>query len=78
MPELFFLSSLDFSVFNPQQTDEEMDSKSLDELEQSLLLLSETKSCTLSNKSLWKKQVFTMARLHFLSLKREIKSVTAV
>ncbi|XP_066474234.1 cholesterol transporter ABCA5-like isoform X2 [Tiliqua scincoides] len=72
------IDQTDFSVFNPQQADEEMDSKSLDELERSLLLLSETKSCTLSNKALWKKQVFTMAKVHFLNLKRELKSVTAV
>uniref|UniRef100_A0A670I768 Cholesterol transporter ABCA5 n=1 Tax=Podarcis muralis TaxID=64176 RepID=A0A670I768_PODMU len=57
------------------QAEEEMDEKSVDELEQSLLLLSETKSCAVSNKSLWKKQVFTMAKVHFLNLKREVKSV---
>lgn len=72
------IDQADFSVFNPQQADEEIDSKSLDELEQSLLLLSETKICTLSNKALWKRQAFTMAKVHFLSLKRELKSVTAV
>lgn len=72
----FILYILDFSVFNPQQAEEEMDSKSIDELEQSLLLLSETKTYALSNKSLWRKQVFTMAKLHLLSLKRDRKSLT--
>ncbi|XP_034959956.1 cholesterol transporter ABCA5 isoform X2 [Zootoca vivipara] len=72
------IDQADFSVFNPEQAEEEMDEKSVDELEQSLLLLSETKSCALSNKSLWKKQVFTMAKVHFLNLKREVKSVAAV
>uniref|UniRef100_A0A670I6R1 Cholesterol transporter ABCA5 n=1 Tax=Podarcis muralis TaxID=64176 RepID=A0A670I6R1_PODMU len=72
------IDQADFSVFNPEQAEEEMDEKSVDELEQSLLLLSETKSCAVSNKSLWKKQVFTMAKVHFLNLKREVKSVAAI
>ncbi|XP_077184465.1 cholesterol transporter ABCA5 [Paroedura picta] len=72
------IDQADFSVFNPQQAEEELDAKSINELEQSLLILSETKSCAVSNKSLWKKQVSTMAKVHFLSLQREIKSATAV
>ncbi|XP_062976125.1 cholesterol transporter ABCA5 [Elgaria multicarinata webbii] len=72
------IDQADFSVFNTEQAEEEMDTKSIDELEQSLLMLSETKSCAVSNKSLWKKQVFTMAKVHFLNLKREMKSLTAV
>lgn len=76
MPNL--LSSLDFSAFNSEQAEDEMDAKSMDELEQSLLMLSETKSCVLSNKSLWKKQVSTLAKVHFLNFKRDIKSLTEV
>ncbi|KAH0629331.1 hypothetical protein JD844_011316 [Phrynosoma platyrhinos] len=72
------IDQADFSVFSPEQDGEEMDTTSINELEQSLLMLSETKSSALSNKSLWKKQVFTMAKVHYLNLKREIKSVTAV
>ncbi|KAL8163511.1 UNVERIFIED_CONTAM: ATP-binding cassette sub- A member 5 [Gekko kuhli] len=72
------IDQADFSVFNPQQSEDEIDAKSINELEQSLLILSETKSCAVSNKSLWKKQVSTMAKVHFLSLQREIKSATAV
>lgn len=72
------IDQADFSVFNPQQTEDEIDAKSISELEQSLLILSGTKSRAVSNKSLWKKQVSTMAKVHFLSLQREIKSATAV
>ncbi|XP_066469630.1 cholesterol transporter ABCA5-like [Tiliqua scincoides] len=72
------IDQADFSVFNPQQAEEEIDSKSVDELEQSLLLLSETKTYALSNKSLWRKQVSTMAKLHLLNLKRDMKSITEV
>ncbi|XP_026557496.1 ATP-binding cassette sub-family A member 5 isoform X1 [Pseudonaja textilis] len=72
------IDQADFSVFNSENVEEEMDTKSTDELEQSLLMLSEVKSCVVNKKSLWKKQVTTMAKVHFLNLKREIKSVTVV
>ncbi|XP_063149515.1 cholesterol transporter ABCA5-like [Candoia aspera] len=72
------IDQADFSVFNSEKVEEEMDTKSTDELEQSLLMLSEVKSCMVSRKSLWKKQVTTMAKVHFLNLKREIKSVAVV
>ncbi|XP_053149562.1 cholesterol transporter ABCA5-like isoform X2 [Hemicordylus capensis] len=67
----------DFSAFNPQQPEEDVDPKSLDELEQSLLMLSGT-SRALSNKSLWKKQVCAVAKIHFLNLKRETKSMAEI
>uniref|UniRef100_A0A6J0THA1 Cholesterol transporter ABCA5 isoform X1 n=2 Tax=Pogona vitticeps TaxID=103695 RepID=A0A6J0THA1_9SAUR len=72
------IDQADFSVFSPEETEEETETKSVDELEQSLLMLSKTRTSVLSNKSLWKKQVFTTAKVHFLNLKREIKSVTVV
>uniref|UniRef100_A0A670I4R6 Cholesterol transporter ABCA5 n=1 Tax=Podarcis muralis TaxID=64176 RepID=A0A670I4R6_PODMU len=72
------INHTDFSAFNSEQAEDEMDAKSMDELEQSLLMLSETKSCVLSNKSLWKKQVSTLAKVHFLNFKRDIKSLTEV
>lgn len=55
-----------------------MDSKSFDEMEQSLLILSETKASLVSTMSLWKQQVSTIAKFHFLTLKRESKSVRSV
>lgn len=65
----------DYSVFNSQQVQDEVDTKSLDDMEQSLLVLSETKAPAMSNTALWKKQVSTIAKVHFLSLKRENKCV---
>lgn len=55
-----------------------MDSKSFDEMEQSLLILSETRASLVGTMSLWKQQVYTVAKLHFLTLKRESKSVRSV
>ncbi|XP_012517680.1 PREDICTED: ATP-binding cassette sub-family A member 5 [Propithecus coquereli] len=65
----------DYSVFTQQPPDEEMDSKSFDEMEQSLLILSETQASLLSTMSLWKQQMYTIAKFHLLTLKRESKSV---
>ncbi|KAM5213439.1 cholesterol transporter ABCA5 isoform 2-T4 [Hipposideros larvatus] len=72
------IDQADYSVFTQQQLEEEMDSKSFDEMEQSLLILSETKTSRLSTMSLWKQQVYTIAKFHFLTLKRESKSMRSV
>ncbi|KFW91411.1 cholesterol transporter ABCA5 isoform X1 [Phalacrocorax carbo] len=69
------IDQADYSVFSSQQVQDEMDTKSLDDMEQSLLMLSETKAPAMSNTALWKKQVSTIAKVHFLSLKRENKCV---
>lgn len=71
-------SQIDYSVFTQQPLEEEMDSKSFDEMEQSLLVLSESKASLMSTRSLWKQQVYTTAKFHFLTLKRESKSVRSV
>ncbi|XP_028935962.1 ATP-binding cassette sub-family A member 5 isoform X1 [Ornithorhynchus anatinus] len=72
------IDQADYSVFNQQQPEEETDSKSFDEMEQSLLILSETKSSAVSTMALWKQQVSTIAKFHFLTLKRESKSIRSV
>ncbi|KAJ7401602.1 ATP binding cassette subfamily A member 5 [Pitangus sulphuratus] len=69
------IDQADYSVFHSQQVQEELDNKSLDDMEQSLLMLSETKAPAMSNTALWKKQVSTIAKVHFLTLKRENKCV---
>ncbi|OXB75592.1 UNVERIFIED_CONTAM: hypothetical protein H355_015708 [Colinus virginianus] len=69
------IDQADYSVFSSQQTQEEADGSSQDDMEQSLLMLPEAKSAPQSNAALWKKQVSTIAKLHFLSLKRENKCV---
>uniref|UniRef100_A0A8D0RE36 Cholesterol transporter ABCA5 n=1 Tax=Sus scrofa TaxID=9823 RepID=A0A8D0RE36_PIG len=72
------IDQADYSVFTQQPPEEELDSKSFDEMEQSLLILSETKASLVSTMSLWKQQVCTMAKFHLLTLKRESKSVRSV
>ncbi|XP_007957883.1 cholesterol transporter ABCA5 [Orycteropus afer afer] len=72
------IDQADYSVFTQQPPEEEMDIKSFDEMEQSLLTLSETKASLVSSMSLWKQQVYTIAKFHFLTLKRESKSLRSV
>ncbi|XP_069055940.1 cholesterol transporter ABCA5 isoform X1 [Pleurodeles waltl] len=72
------IDQADYSVFNQQHTEEDLDRKSLGEMEQSLLLLSESKANTVSSPALWRQQAATVARFHFLNLKRESKSVRVV
>ena len=69
---------IDYSVFTQQPPEEEVDSKSFDEMEQSLLILSEAKASLVSTRSLWKQQVYTVAKFHLLTLKRESKSARSV
>ncbi|XP_051851181.1 cholesterol transporter ABCA5 [Antechinus flavipes] len=72
------IDQADYSIFSQQQSEEETDSKSFDEMEQSLLILSETKTSTVSTMTLWKQQVCMITKLHFLTLKRESKSLRSV
>ncbi|XP_006872355.1 PREDICTED: ATP-binding cassette sub-family A member 5 [Chrysochloris asiatica] len=72
------IDQADYSVFTQQPLEEEMDSKSFDEMEQSLLILSETKASLVNTMSLWKQQAFMIAKFHLLTLKRESKSVRSV
>lgn len=72
------IDQADYSVFSQQPQEEELDSKSFDEMEQSLLILSESKAALVSAKGLWTQQVFTIARFHFLNLRRESKSLRSV
>ncbi|XP_015501469.1 ATP-binding cassette sub-family A member 5 [Parus major] len=69
------IDQADYSVFHSQQAQDELDTKSLDDMEQSLLMLSEPRAPAMSSSALWKKQVSTIAKVHFLSLKRENKCV---
>ncbi|KAF6091893.1 ATP binding cassette subfamily A member 5 [Phyllostomus discolor] len=72
------IDQADYSVFTQQPLEEEVDSKSFDAMEQSLLILSETRASLVSTVSLWRQQVHTVAKFHFLTLKRESKSVRSV
>ncbi|XP_045155423.1 cholesterol transporter ABCA5 [Echinops telfairi] len=72
------IDQADYSVFTQQPPEEELDLKSFDEMEQSFLILSETKASLVSTMSLWKQQMCTIAKFHFLTLKRESKSMRSV
>nr|XP_023416826.1 ATP-binding cassette sub-family A member 5 [Cavia porcellus] len=72
------IDQADFSVFTQKAPEEETDSKSFDEMEQSLLILSETKASLPSTMNLWKQQMSTIAKFHCLTLKRQSKSVRSV
>ncbi|XP_028569482.2 ABC-type organic anion transporter ABCA8-like isoform X2 [Podarcis muralis] len=56
-----------------EMIDEKEGPKGADEMEQDLLLLSDTGKATISGSELWRQQVCAMARMHFLNLKRESK-----
>nr|XP_033816948.1 ATP-binding cassette sub-family A member 9-like isoform X2 [Geotrypetes seraphini] len=68
----------DFGVFSAEQTDEERDENRPNEMEESLLSLSETGRTTLSGLALWKQQVCAVARVRFLKLKHERKTFKSI
>ncbi|XP_074871065.1 ATP-binding cassette sub-family A member 9-like isoform X2 [Carettochelys insculpta] len=68
----------DYSVFSEEQTEEERDTFSADEMEQGLLSLSDIGKATLSGTALWRQQVCAMARIHFLKLKHEDKALRSI
>ncbi|XP_053563210.1 cholesterol transporter ABCA5 isoform X2 [Bombina bombina] len=72
------IDQTDQGILSQQKVDDETKWKSMEEIEQSLLQLPETDACTVSGKSLWKQQAFTIAKLHFRNLFREAKSVRHV
>uniref|UniRef100_A0A8C3TCV5 ATP binding cassette subfamily A member 10 n=1 Tax=Chelydra serpentina TaxID=8475 RepID=A0A8C3TCV5_CHESE len=65
------IDQADYGVFSEEQAEEERDTFSPDELEQSLLSLSDTGKATVSGTALWKQQVCALARIRFLKLKHE-------
>uniref|UniRef100_A0A8C8RLL9 ABC transporter domain-containing protein n=1 Tax=Pelusios castaneus TaxID=367368 RepID=A0A8C8RLL9_9SAUR len=67
----------DFGVFSQEQADEERET-SADEMEQGLLSLSDIGKATVSGTTLWKQQVCTVARIHFLKLKHEVKTLRSI
>nr|XP_034959946.1 ATP-binding cassette sub-family A member 9-like isoform X2 [Zootoca vivipara] len=56
-----------------EMIDEKEGAKGADEMEQDLLLLSDTGKATISGSKLWRQQVCAIARMQFLNLKRESK-----
>uniref|UniRef100_A0A452J531 ABC transporter domain-containing protein n=1 Tax=Gopherus agassizii TaxID=38772 RepID=A0A452J531_9SAUR len=61
-----------------EQAEEERDAFSADEMEQGLLSLSDIGKATVSGTALWRQQVCAMARIRFLKLKHEDKTLRSI
>uniref|UniRef100_A0A452J549 ABC transporter domain-containing protein n=1 Tax=Gopherus agassizii TaxID=38772 RepID=A0A452J549_9SAUR len=68
----------DYGVFSEEQAEEERDAFSADEMEQGLLSLSDIGKATVSGTALWRQQVCAMARIRFLKLKHEDKTLRSI
>lgn len=62
----------DYSVFNREQAEEEVDSSSVDDLDQRLLTFSEAEA--VRGHALWRQQFSAVAWLHMLNMRRERKA----
>ncbi|CAM4649612.1 ABC-type organic anion transporter ABCA8 isoform X1 [Caretta caretta] len=72
------IDQADYGVFSEEQAEEERDTFSPDELEQSLLSLSDTGKATVSGTALWRQQVCALARIRFLKLKHESQTIRSI
>lgn len=68
----------DFSVFARSDQNEEESRDLSCEVEESVLLMSDSGSVTLHGLALWRQQVVTMARIRFLKLKHDMKSFRSI
>nr|XP_033818311.1 ATP-binding cassette sub-family A member 5 isoform X2 [Geotrypetes seraphini] len=71
------IGQIDYCALAQQQT-EERNLKSLDEIEQSVLVFPELRLSAASSVTLWKQQFCAVARFHALNIKRESKSMKTV
>ncbi|XP_065271404.1 ABC-type organic anion transporter ABCA8-like [Emys orbicularis] len=72
------IDQADYGVFSEEQAEEERDAFSPDELEQSLLSLSDTGKATVRGTALWRQQVCALARIRFLKLKHESQTIRSI
>uniref|UniRef100_A0A674KBT4 ATP binding cassette subfamily A member 10 n=1 Tax=Terrapene triunguis TaxID=2587831 RepID=A0A674KBT4_9SAUR len=72
------IDEADYGVFSEEQAEEERDAFSPDELEQSLLSLSDTGKATVRGTALWRQQVCALARIRFLKLKHESQTFRSI
>uniref|UniRef100_A0A8C3HAY3 ATP binding cassette subfamily A member 10 n=1 Tax=Chrysemys picta bellii TaxID=8478 RepID=A0A8C3HAY3_CHRPI len=72
------IDQADYGVFSEEQAEEERDAFSPDELEQSLLSLSDTGKATVRGTALWRQQVCALARIRFLKLKHENQTLRSI
>ncbi|XP_069511178.1 ATP-binding cassette sub-family A member 9-like [Ambystoma mexicanum] len=72
------IEQADYGVFSQEQVEEERDGGSPDEMEETLLSLSETGNATISGTALWRQQVLAVARIRFLKLIHESKTLRSI
>ncbi|MEE6526766.1 hypothetical protein FKM82_027605, partial [Ascaphus truei] len=72
------IDQADHSIFSRQRVEEDAERKSMDDVEQSLLMLPELDSSSVGGPALWKQQVATIAKIHFRNLQRDSRSVRDV
>uniref|UniRef100_A0A8C5R4C7 ABC transporter domain-containing protein n=1 Tax=Leptobrachium leishanense TaxID=445787 RepID=A0A8C5R4C7_9ANUR len=68
----------DYGVFSQEQGGEDERDYFTAEMEESVLLMSDSGSVSLSGFALWRQQVLAVARIRFLKLRREPKSLRAI
>uniref|UniRef100_A0A674KC05 ATP binding cassette subfamily A member 10 n=1 Tax=Terrapene triunguis TaxID=2587831 RepID=A0A674KC05_9SAUR len=73
-----FLTLEEEAAIDEEQAEEERDAFSPDELEQSLLSLSDTGKATVRGTALWRQQVCALARIRFLKLKHESQTFRSI
>ncbi|XP_078510413.1 ABC-type organic anion transporter ABCA8-like [Lissotriton helveticus] len=72
------IEQTDYGVFSQEQMEEGKDDGVPHEMEQTLLLLSETGKATVSGLALWRQQVLAIARIRLLKLKHESKALRSI
>ncbi|XP_078510414.1 ATP-binding cassette sub-family A member 10-like [Lissotriton helveticus] len=72
------IEQTDYGVFSQEQMEEEKDDGVPDEMEQTLLSLSETGKATVNGLALWRQQVLAIARVRVLKLKNESKALRSI
>ncbi|CAH2291979.1 ATP-binding cassette sub-family A member 10-like [Pelobates cultripes] len=68
----------DYGVFSQEQGGEDDRGYLSSEMDESVLLMSDSGTVTLSGFALWRQQVLAVARIRFLKLRRETKSFRAI
>lgn len=71
------MSRTDYEVFRQEISEEDKDILN-SEMEDSVQLMSDAGSATVSGMMLWKQQVTAIARVHFLRLKHDMKGFRAL
>ncbi|XP_066442630.1 ABC-type organic anion transporter ABCA8-like isoform X2 [Eleutherodactylus coqui] len=68
----------DYGVFAQSDQNEDEDRDVYSQVDESVLLMSDSGSVTLHGLALWRQQVVTMARIRFLKLKHDMKNLRSI